>query len=86
MEYFFLVFVYGSTGAGKTFTMLGSPENPGLTFRTVSEIYARLDSVKEETSCEIAVSYLEVYNETVVDLINPGEDDHEDFFSLRVFS
>jgi len=64
------VFVYGATGAGKTHTMLGSAENPGITFKTVMELYKRIEEKMEECSCEIAVSYLEVYNETIVDLIN----------------
>jgi len=64
------VFVYGATGAGKTHTMLGSPDNPGITFKTVMELYQRIEEKKEECSCEVAVSYLEVYNETIVDLIN----------------
>ncbi|TRY74073.1 hypothetical protein TCAL_06712 [Tigriopus californicus] len=67
------VFVYGATGAGKTHTMLGSLENPGLTYRTVLELYQRLESKKEEVDCEVAVSYLEIYNEMVVDLMNPGQ-------------
>lgn len=67
------VFVYGATGAGKTYTMLGSEGNPGLTYRTVLELYQRVEAVKEEVNCEVNVSYLEVYNETVVDLIRPGK-------------
>ena len=69
----FLVFVYGATGAGKTYMMLGSPGNPGLTFRTVSELYNRVEATKEEVQCEIQVSYLEIYNETAVDLLQPGK-------------
>ena len=64
------VFVYGATGAGKTFTMLGSQDSPGITFKTVMEIYNRIEEKREDCTCEIAVSYLEVYNETIVDLIN----------------
>ena len=33
------VFAYGATGAGKTFTMLGNKENPGVIYKTVSTIY-----------------------------------------------
>ncbi len=66
------MFVYGATGAGKTYTMLGSPNNPGLTYRTVLELYERVEAINEEVACEIVISYLEVYNETVIDLINPG--------------
>ena len=66
------MFVYGATGAGKTHTMLGSVENPGIIFRTVMELYSRIDSVKEESDIEVVISYLEIYNETVIDLINPS--------------
>ena len=66
------MFVYGATGAGKTHTMLGSVENPGIIFRTVMELYSRIDSAKEESEIEVVISYLEIYNETVIDLINPS--------------
>lgn len=66
------VFVYGATGAGKTHTMLGSVDNPGIIFRTVMELYKRIEAVQEESDCEVVISYLEIYNETVIDLINPG--------------
>ena len=32
------VFAYGATGAGKTYTMLGNPDNPGVTFLTMMEL------------------------------------------------
>jgi len=65
------VFAYGATGAGKTFTMLGAKDYPGITFLTMQEIYKKIESV-EDKSCEIGISYLEVYNETVIDLLSPG--------------
>ncbi|XP_047479643.1 uncharacterized protein LOC125032518 [Penaeus chinensis] len=67
------VFAYGATGAGKTFTMLGKPDCPGITFLTLMELYRRIEELKEEKSCEVGISYLEVYNETVRDLLNPGK-------------
>ncbi len=54
------VFAYGATGAGKTHTMLGSKENPGVMFLTTMELYRRIDQVKHEKNCQIAVTYLEV--------------------------
>ena len=66
------VFAYGATGAGKTFTMLGGGDQLGLTFLTMKEIYGKISEVEESKSCEVAISYLEVYNETVLDLLNPG--------------
>jgi len=35
------VFAYGATGAGKTFTMIGTPGEPGVMFRTVAGLFAR---------------------------------------------
>ncbi|MPC33428.1 Kinesin-like protein KIF18A [Portunus trituberculatus] len=67
------VFAYGATGAGKTFTMLGRPECPGITSLTLQELYQRLDELKGQKRCEVAVSYLEVYNETVRDLLGTGK-------------
>ncbi|CAL8352082.1 unnamed protein product [Merluccius merluccius] len=63
------VFAYGATGAGKTHTMLGSPDDPGVMYRTMKELFKRMDDVKEEKVFEIAFSYLEVYNEQIRDLM-----------------
>lgn len=55
------VFAYGATGAGKTHTMLGKGDTPGVMFLTMMELYSRIEEMKEEKTCEVAVSYLEVY-------------------------
>lgn len=54
------VFAYGATGAGKTHTMLGTSEKPGVMFLTTMELYRRIEQLKHEKTCEIAVTYLEV--------------------------
>uniref|UniRef100_A0A6J0TIK7 Kinesin-like protein KIF18A n=1 Tax=Pogona vitticeps TaxID=103695 RepID=A0A6J0TIK7_9SAUR len=67
------VLAYGATGAGKTHTMLGSPEDPGVMYLTMMELYNCIDRMKDEKHCAIAVSYLEVYNEQIRDLlVNSG--------------
>lgn len=63
------VFAYGATGSGKTFTMLGSEGCPGVVFHTVLELYRRVEAMRDERSCKISVSYFEVYNEVVNDLL-----------------
>ncbi|NWJ11005.1 KI18B protein, partial [Crypturellus undulatus] len=65
------VFAYGATGAGKTYTMLGSEESPGIMYLTMVELYKRIEARKEEKSCEVLVSYQEVYNEQIHDLLEP---------------
>lgn len=63
------IFAYGQTGTGKTFTMEGTPENRGVNFRTLEELF-RIS--KERTGVmkyELFVSMLEVYNEKIRDLL-----------------
>uniref|UniRef100_A0A8I3W1F1 Kinesin-like protein n=1 Tax=Callithrix jacchus TaxID=9483 RepID=A0A8I3W1F1_CALJA len=77
------VLAYGATGAGKTHTMLGSADEPGVMYLTMLHLYKCMDDIKEEKICSTAVSYLEVYNEQIRDLLaNSGplavrEDTHK---------
>ncbi|XP_010081859.1 PREDICTED: kinesin-like protein KIF18A, partial [Pterocles gutturalis] len=67
------VLAYGATGAGKTHTMLGSSEDPGVMYLTMMALYNSMDQIKEDKICNVAVSYLEVYNEQIHDLlVNSG--------------
>ncbi|NWY51687.1 KI18A protein, partial [Chionis minor] len=67
------VLAYGATGAGKTHTMLGSPEDPGVMYLTMMALYHCMDQIKEDKICNVAVSYLEIYNEQIRDLlVNSG--------------
>ncbi|XP_004263995.1 kinesin-like protein KIF18A [Orcinus orca] len=67
------VLAYGATGAGKTHTMLGSAAEPGVMYQTMLDLYKSMDEIKEEKVCSTAVSYLEVYNEQIRDLlVNSG--------------
>lgn len=63
------VFVYGATGAGKTFTMLGSNECRGITFLTIQELFEQINLLSDERKFDIGISYLEVYNEQVMNLL-----------------
>ncbi|KFV86614.1 Kinesin-like KIF18B, partial [Struthio camelus australis] len=65
------VFAYGATGAGKTYTMLGSEKSPGIMYLTMVELYKRIEARKDEKSCEVLISYQEVYNEQIHDLLEP---------------
>uniref|UniRef100_A0A8D3E5J2 Kinesin-like protein n=1 Tax=Scophthalmus maximus TaxID=52904 RepID=A0A8D3E5J2_SCOMX len=63
------VFAYGATGAGKTHTMLGAQNEPGVMYRTMTDLFKRMDDAKEEKEFAVAFSYLEVYNEQIRDLL-----------------
>ncbi|XP_047526944.1 kinesin-like protein KIF18A isoform X1 [Vanessa atalanta] len=66
------VFVYGATGAGKTFTMIGNKEHPGITYLTMEHLFYTINSFEKEREFDIGVSYIEVYNESVYDLLKPS--------------
>ncbi|KAF8419898.1 P-loop containing nucleoside triphosphate hydrolase protein [Tirmania nivea] len=66
------VFAYGATGCGKTHTISGNPQNPGIIFLTCAELFERIDALKDEKEIELTMSYLEIYNETIRDLLVEG--------------
>lgn len=65
------VFAYGATGSGKTHTMLGSQEDPGVIFFTTMELFREIESRATDEQLELSVSYFEIYNEVVYDLLTP---------------
>lgn len=66
------VFAYGATGCGKTHTISGTPENPGVIFLTMKELYEKIESLSDTKIFDVSLSYLEIYNETIRDLLNPA--------------
>ena len=68
--FYVCIFAYGQTGSGKTYTMEGPPENRGVNFRTVSELFKVTEERLEDYKYELSVSVLEVYNDKIFDLQN----------------
>ncbi|XP_052180838.1 kinesin-like protein KIN-8A [Diospyros lotus] len=66
------VFCYGATGAGKTYTMLGTVENPGVMVLAIKDLFNKIRQRSFDGNHVVHLSYLEVYNETVRDLLSPG--------------
>ncbi|XP_044026286.1 kinesin-like protein KIF13B isoform X2 [Siniperca chuatsi] len=72
MGYNACIFAYGQTGSGKSYTMMGSAEQPGLIPRLCSSLFSRtLQEAREGESFTVEVSYMEIYNEKVRDLLDP---------------
>ena len=74
------VFAYGATGSGKTYTMLGNSQNErGIMPRAVSDLFKILQK-KKNKEFRIQVSYIEIYNEEIRDLLGNREEIklHED--------
>ncbi|KAH8095176.1 hypothetical protein JL720_2454 [Aureococcus anophagefferens] len=75
------VFAYGQTGAGKTFTMIGSHEEPGIAPRghrtskfSSSATSKSIRKARARREIKVTVSFLEVYNENIRDLLGSCED------------
>lgn len=68
------VFAYGPTGAGKTYTMLGTAEKPGLMLMTIVDLFCKAEELEESRVYKIKLSYLEIYNELLRDLIHPNKE------------
>ena len=67
------VFAYGQTGSGKTFTISGSPNNfnyRGIIPRGITRLFQELGG-KPDYDFVVKISYLEIYNESVFDLLSP---------------
>lgn len=47
-------------------------QQPGIIFLTMQEMFERIADVQEDKVTEISLSYLEIYNETIRDLLVPG--------------
>ncbi|KAK5898928.1 hypothetical protein CesoFtcFv8_008461 [Champsocephalus esox] len=65
------VFAYGQTGSGKSYTMMGNPGDAGLIPRFCEGLFTRIAATTrwDEASFRAEVSYLEIYNERVRDLL-----------------
>ena len=63
------IFAYGQTGTGKTFTMEGTPENRGVNYRTLEELFRISRERSNIINYELFVSMFEVYNEKIRDLL-----------------
>jgi kinesin family protein 3/17 len=66
------IFAYGQTGTGKTFTMEGvsdKAELKGIIPRSIDWIFNSIKSYSDQNFL-VRVSFVEIYNEEVIDLLN----------------
>ncbi|KAI4874775.1 hypothetical protein NFI96_025410 [Prochilodus magdalenae] len=69
------IFAYGQTGSGKTYTMEGIPTDPGINQRALRLLFSEVSDKKPDWDYNITVSMVEIYNETLRNLLgdNPNE-------------
>lgn len=63
------ILAYGQTGSGKSHTMLGTSEAPGLIPQICQNLFKYVQEVQHTTAVTVRMSFLEVYNEQVRDLL-----------------
>ncbi|KAG8443466.1 hypothetical protein GDO86_012025 [Hymenochirus boettgeri] len=70
------IMCYGQTGAGKTYTITGATENfqlRGIIPRALQQVFKEIRE-KRDQSITVQISYLEIYNETLFDLLSTMSD------------
>jgi kinesin family member 1 len=68
------IFAYGQTGSGKSYSMMGYGKEVGIIPNICQDMFRRIDEMQQDKTlrCTVEVSYLEIYNERVRDLLNPA--------------
>ncbi|XP_069711661.1 centromere-associated protein E isoform X2 [Phaenicophaeus curvirostris] len=62
------IFAYGQTASGKTYTMMGSEDSVGIIPRAVQHVFKIICEIPDREFL-LRVSYMEIYNETITDLL-----------------
>lgn len=69
------LFAYGQTGAGKSYSMVGYSDDRGIVPLAMQEMFTRITSNTDSNiKYLVEASMMEIYNEKVRDLFNPGND------------
>ena len=80
-----LIFTYGMTNAGKTFTVIGSPTSPGILPQSLKFLYDKVDNnVDGEGEFSVYCNFVEIYNEEVFDLLANSTDNKNKFFKKKI--
>ncbi|RXM28338.1 Kinesin-like protein KIF14 [Acipenser ruthenus] len=79
------LFAYGQTGSGKSYTMMGFSEDAGVIPRFCEDLFSRVKkSENQEVSYRLEMSYFEVYNEKIHDLLVVKDENCQNKQPLRV--
>ncbi|KJA20164.1 hypothetical protein HYPSUDRAFT_142672 [Hypholoma sublateritium FD-334 SS-4] len=65
-----VIFAYGQTASGKTFTLSGDDAEPGIIPRAMRDVFGFIKGTPKREYL-LRCSYLEIYNETIIDLLAP---------------
>ncbi|QQP36665.1 Centromere protein E_ 312kDa, partial [Caligus rogercresseyi] len=76
------IFAYGQTSSGKTHTMMGDEDEPGIIPAAVDAIFDLIEATPSREFL-LRVSYFEIYNENVVDLISESMEGRKRSLQLK---
>ncbi|CRG93363.1 kinesin-8, putative [Plasmodium gallinaceum] len=68
------VFAYGATGAGKTHTIIGYKNEPGIMMMILKDLFEKIKSLEVMNEYKVKCSFIEIYNENICDLLNPSSE------------
>jgi hypothetical protein len=64
------VMTYGQSGSGKSYSLFGDDEEPGVMHLAVSEVFRSLSTLRSQGRwVSVTASFLEIYNEQITDLL-----------------
>nr|XP_002736584.1 PREDICTED: kinesin-like protein KIF14-like [Saccoglossus kowalevskii] len=79
------LFAYGQTGSGKSYSIMGEQDNAGIVPRFSEELFCRIDNpLEEDVIFNTEISYFEIYNEKIHDLLASSKDKGKKKVTLRV--
>ncbi|BFZ20570.1 hypothetical protein BsWGS_23609 [Bradybaena similaris] len=70
------LFAYGQTGSGKSYSIMGNTNDPGIVPRFCAELFNRADNLatKKKVKVNVEISFFEIYNEKIHDLLAGNKD------------
>ena len=54
--------------------MVGEPDKPGVMLNTFLNLFSKVELLSRDREYKVNLSYLEIYNENIRDLLNPGKE------------
>ncbi len=69
------ILAYGQSGSGKTYTIYGSPEMPGIVPRAMAELYRLVDENKSTLETQVRCCMVQLYNDTLLDLFSQKDEE-----------
>lgn len=70
------ILAYGSTGSGKTYTMFGTGDKPGIIIRAINQILSIMENNGINKEYDLQISYFEIYNECIYDLLSTDDNNN----------